>query len=315
MLQTSSSSGANTRPFARRTGDHSGMRRFVILGLMAIIVACPLGGCLRGGKPGLLVIAIEQPPRGFDPRLSSSNSYSARIMQLIYDTLMIKDEHFEFVPSLADDFKESPDHTQFTFHLRPGVTFHNGKPLGSQDVKYTFESILDPAFKSPIRGSLDKLASIDTPDISTVVFTAREPFYTFVGNLPAIGIVPQGAGNAMADSPVGTGPYSFLSYSEADGVRLQANDQYWGGAPLIPRLLIESIPDNSTRQAALMSGEVDLAYNAQFDPETVRALASNRNLQVVMRGGTNIAHLGLNLTSPILSNERVRSSEERRAGK
>ncbi|HKF54414.1 MAG TPA: ABC transporter substrate-binding protein, partial [Blastocatellia bacterium] len=65
---------------------------------------------------------------------------------------MIKDEHFDFVPSLADTFQESPDHTIFTFHLRPGVKFHNGKPLGSEDVKYTFESILDPAFKSPIRG-------------------------------------------------------------------------------------------------------------------------------------------------------------------
>src|SRR5262249_7770764 len=166
--------------------DLSRVCRFVILGLTAIIVACPLGACLRGGKPGLLVIAIEQPPRGFDPRLSSSNSYSARIMQLIYDTLMVMYKHLDFVASLADDFKDSPDHTRFTFHLRPGVTFHNGKPLGSQDVKYTFESILDPAFKSPIRGTLDKLSSIDTPDSSTVVFIAREPFFTFVGNLPAI---------------------------------------------------------------------------------------------------------------------------------
>jgi peptide/nickel transport system substrate-binding protein len=188
------------------------------------------------------------------------------------------------------------------------VQFHNGKTLASEDVKYTFESILDPAFKSPIRGSLDKIASIDTPDPLTVVFNAREPFYTFVGNLPAIGIVPAGGGAAMADSPVGTGPYRFLSYSEADGVRLQANEGYWGGAPRIPRLLIESIPDNSTRQAALMSGEVDMAYNAQFDPETVRALASRRDLQVILQGGTNIAHLGINLTSSILSNERVRQA-------
>jgi ABC-type transport system substrate-binding protein len=99
-----------------------------------------------------------------------------------------------------------------------------------------------------------------------------------------------------------------LSYSEADGVRLGANEQYWAGAPRIPSLLIEAIPDNSTRQAALMSGEVDMAYNAQFDPETVRALASHRDLQVILRGGTNIAHLGANLTSPILSDERVRQA-------
>src|SRR5262249_42349929 len=168
MLQTPSSSRANTRPFARRPATITilHIRKFIILCFTAIFVASPLGACLRGGKPGVLVVAIEQPPRGFDPRLSSGNPYSARIMQLIYDSLMTKDEHFDFVPSLAEDFKESPDHTRFTFHLRPGVRFHNGKPLGSMDVKYTFESILDPAFKSPIRGSLDKLASIDTPDSS-----------------------------------------------------------------------------------------------------------------------------------------------------
>jgi peptide/nickel transport system substrate-binding protein len=229
-------------------------------------------------------------------------------MQLIYDTLMIKDEHFDFVPSLADSFNESPDHTVFTFHLRSGVKFHNGKTLDSQDVKYTFESTLSPEFKSPIRGSIDKLESIETPDPLTVVFKAREPFYTFAGNLPAIGIVPAGSDASIADSPVGTGPYRFVQYSEAAGLRLQSNEQYWGGAPTIPRLLVESIPDNSTRQAALMSGEVDMTYNAQFDPETVRALASRRDLKVIIGGGTNIAHLGINMTLPILSNERVRQA-------
>jgi peptide/nickel transport system substrate-binding protein len=282
--------------------------RLALLCLAAVPAIGLPAACRRGGEAGLLVIAIEQPPRGFDPRLSSGNSYSARIMQLIYDTLMIKDDHFDFVPSLADSFNESPDHTVFTFHLRSGVKFHNGKTLDAQDVKYTFESILSPDFKSPIRGALDKLASIDTPDPLTVVFRAREPFFTFAGNLPAIGIVPAGSGAGMADSPVGTGPYRFVQYSEAGGLRLQANDQYWGGAPRIPHLLVESIPDNSTRQAALMSGEVDMAYNAQFDPETVRALGSRRDLKVIISGGTNIAHLGINMTTPILANEKVRQA-------
>ena len=85
-------------------------------------------------------------------------------MQLIFDTLVVKNEKFEFVPSLADRFVESDDHKTFTFYLRPDVTFHDGKPLTSADVKYTFESLLSPVLKSPIRGAVDKITSIDAPD-------------------------------------------------------------------------------------------------------------------------------------------------------
>src|SRR6266705_2221964 len=116
--------------------------------LLSVIL--PLTGCRRGGEPGTLVIAIEVAPRGFDPRFSTTFQTSARIMQLIYDTLVVKNDKFEFVPSLAERFEESEDHREFTFHLRAGVMFHNGKQLTSADVKYTFDSLLSPALKSPI---------------------------------------------------------------------------------------------------------------------------------------------------------------------
>jgi peptide/nickel transport system substrate-binding protein len=272
-------------------------------------VIIPTTGCRRGGEPGTLVIAIEIPPRGFDPRFSTAFQTSARIMQLIYDTLVVRSERFEFVPSLAEAFEESPDHQTFTFHLRPGVTFHDGKQLTSADVKYTFESLLSPAMKSPIRGAVDKIDSIEAPDPLTVIFHAREPFYTFIGNLPAIGIIPNGAGTEIINSPIGSGPYRFASYNEGDSVRLEANPAYWGGAPGIPSVHIKVVTDNSTRQAELMSGEVDLAYNAQFDPETIRALAGRRDMQVVIGDGASIGYLGLNVSpTSVLSNQKVRQA-------
>ncbi|HXG93856.1 MAG TPA: ABC transporter substrate-binding protein [Blastocatellia bacterium] len=268
-----------------------------------------LTGCRYGAQPGTLVIAIETLPQGFDPRTSTTSSSSARIMQLVYDTLVVKDANFEIVPSLATfEPPERDNFKRFTFHLRPGVVFHNGKPLTSADVKYTFDSLLDPAFKSPIRGSVDKITQIETPDPLTVIFHANEPFYAFMGNLPAIGIIPEGAGVEMSSAPVGSGPFKFISYTEGDGVRLEANQSYWGGAPRIARVQIRVIPDNSTRQAALMSGEVDLAYNAQFDPETVRALSQRSDIQVVVANGANIGYLGLNLSSPKLQNQKLRKA-------
>jgi len=255
------------------------------------------------------VIAIEVAPRGFDPRFSTTFQTSARIMQLIFDTLVVKNERFEFVPSLAERFEESEDHRTFTFHLRPGVTFHNGEPLTSADVKFTFDSLLSPALKSPIRGAVDKIASIDAPDPLTVIFHAREPFYSFIGNLPAIGIIPNGAGAEMINSPIGSGPYKFVSYNEGSAVRLEANAAYWGGAPNIPRVQIKVVTDNSTRQAELMSGEVDLAYNAQFDPETIRALGQRRDMQVIVGDGASIGYLGVNVSpTSLLSNQKLRQA-------
>jgi len=230
-------------------------------------------------------------------------------MQLIYDTLVVKDERFEYVPSLAEKFDESDDHKTFTFHLRSGVTFHNGKPLTSADVKYTFDSIISPALKSPIRGAVDKITTIEVPDPLTVIFHAREPFYSFFGNLPAIGIIPDGAGLEMNNAPVGSGPYRFVSFDEGDVIRLQSNNDYWGGAPNIPRIQIKVVTDNSTRQAELMSGEVDLAYNAQFDPETLRALGRRHDMQVVIGDGASIGYLGVNVSpNSLLSNQKLRQA-------
>jgi peptide/nickel transport system substrate-binding protein len=276
---------------------------------LLVLWIIPATGCRRGGEPGTLVIAIEVAPRGFDPRFSTTFQTSARIMQLIYDTLLVKNDKFEFVSSLAERFEESEDHKTFTFHLKQDITFHDGKALTSADVKYTFDSILSPATQSPIRGAVDKIISIEAPDPLTVIFRASEPYYTFVGNLPAIGIIPDGAGADLINKPVGSGPYRFISYKEGDVIQLEANSGYWGGAPNVARVRVKVVTDNSTRQAELMSGEVDMAYNAQFDPETVRALGRRSDMQVVPGDGASIGYLGLNTTSvSLLANPKIRQA-------
>src|SRR5213593_2076763 len=111
---------------------------FCLLLSVILLLIIPLTGCRRGGEPGTLVIAIGVAPRRFGPRFSTTFQTSARIMQLIYDTLVVKNDRFEFVPSLAERFEESEDHRTFSFHLRQGVTFHDGRALTSADVKYTF---------------------------------------------------------------------------------------------------------------------------------------------------------------------------------
>ncbi len=290
----------------QRTKDEG---RRTALTLLLIAFLLQTAACRNRPEPGTLIIAIEATPRGFDPRLNTVNTYSARMMQLIYDTLVVRNERFEFIPSLAERFTESEDHETFTFYLRSGVKFHNGKLLTAKDVKYTFDSLLSPDLKSPIRGAVDKISSIETPDPQTVIFHMREPFYTFIGNLPAIGIIPAGAGTELIGAPVGSGPYKLTDYREGERVRLEANSDYWNGPPRIPRVEIKVVADNTTRQAEMMSGAVDLAYNVGFDPETIRALSSRRGIQVVIKEGANVDYLGLNLTfGGRLSNQKLRQA-------
>ncbi len=299
---------AHLRSKTSSRNDRS-LRLKLIIALSVLMTSVlPSAACRRGGEPGTLVVAIEAPPRGFDPRFSAGNGISARIMQLVYDTLVVKNDNFEFVPSLAS-FDPPTDFKTFTFHLRPDVKFHNGKPLTSADVKYTFETLVSPALKSPLRAGFDRITSVDTPDPLTAVFHTSEPFYTLIDNLPAIGIIPEGAGPDIINNPVGSGPYKFISYSEGQPLKLEANADYWGGAPKIPRVNVTVVGDNSTRQAELMSGETDLAYNAQFDPETIRALGNRSDINVHISDGTNIDYLGLNLSKDsLLANQKLRQA-------
>src|SRR4029079_14120745 len=120
---------------------------------------------------------------------------------------------------------------------------------------------------------------------------------------------PEGAGADLINAPVGSGPYRFVSYKEGDAVQLEANTDYWNGAPRAARVRVKVVTDNSTRQAELMSAEVDLAYNAQFDPETVRALAKRSDIKVELGQGANIGYLGLNTSSSSpLANPKVRQA-------
>src|SRR5260370_2026458 len=103
------------------------LQRLSLLFCIALLLI-PTSSCRRGAKPGTLVIAIEIAPRGFDPRFSTTFQTSARIMQLIYDTLVVKNEKFDFVPSLAETFQEPPNLHTFPFHLHSHLPFHNTNP-------------------------------------------------------------------------------------------------------------------------------------------------------------------------------------------
>lgn len=283
--------------------------------LLLILITGLLSGCGQKSSPGELVMMIEKRINTFDPRISA-DSADERMRQLIFNGLTRKDEKFDPVPDLAESFEASPDQKAFTFRLRQGVKFHNGQKLSALDVKYTFDTMM--ANKSSakrvelareVEAGKPLLAGIEIgSDPMAVVFRCNAPCPGLPNIILPVGIIPEGTSEQQAKKPVGTGPFNFDSYTEEQEVVLNANPEYFGGAPRIQRLRIKIIPDNSTRESELRKGSVDLAINADFDPVTVEGLQKAEGLKVELIDGTNITHLGVNLQDPILKDQRIRQA-------
>jgi peptide/nickel transport system substrate-binding protein len=281
------------------------LRRLVTSIIALALGLAGLASCGTENNGDTLVLAIEAVPKSLDPRLGSVDAASARIHQLLFDTLVRKDARFDIVPHIAESVDQSPDAKTFTFKLRPGITFHDGRELTSADVKYTFDSIRSPELKSPVAAAFNRIESIETPDPLTAIFHAREPYYTLLGDLVAVGVIATGTGDAAGIVPVGTGPYKLEAHDEQT-IELAANDGYFGGAPKIKKVRVKVVAQNNTRQLEISNGDTDLAVNTSFSPDTVKQMQMDPDLQVVITPGTNVAYVGINTQDKVLSDARVR---------
>lgn len=281
-----------------------------LLLILSIALILMESGCGRGHNPGEMAAMLEKRIDTFDPRVSA-DSAAERIRQLVFNGLTRKDDKFEPVPDLAEKYEGSPDYKTFTFHLRPGVKFHNGQTLSAADVKYTFDTMLAEGFASAKRADLarDQVSvEVDSADPLKVRFHCGVPCPGLANTILPIGIIPEGTSSQQAKHPVGTGPFKYESYTEDQEVVLTSFDEYFEGASSIKRLAVRIIPDSSTRVSELQKGSVDLAINADFNPVEVEDLQKTQGINTEVADGTNITHLGVNLQDPILKDQRIRQA-------
>ena len=268
-----------------------------------------LAGCGRQSlrDPSTLTFLIESNPTNLDPRYAT-DSQSQKIDGLLFSSLLERDDQMNFRGDLAESWS-TPDPLTYVFHLRPGVHFHDGRPLTSADVKYTFESILNTATHSPKRGAFRMAASIEAPDSATVIFHLTEPYASFLWNLarPAVGIFPQGAGPDFSRHPIGSGPFRFVSQSQDEEVVVERNPDYFRGAPQLARIRFRVVPDAVVRALELRKGSADIEMSS-LSPDMIPVLARQPDLAVSERPGTNFAYLGFNLEDPILAKRDVRQA-------
>lgn len=262
-------------------------------------------GCGQRPDPRTVVMIIESSPTNLDPRVGV-DAQSERIDALLFDSLVRRDDRFELRPWLAKSW-EMPNPTTYIFHLRQGVRFHDGRPLTARDVKWTFDSILSRKLLTTKTTVYQYIDRIDAPDDATVVFHLTQPQATLLWNLSdgAIGIVPYGSGAELAQHPVGSGPFQFVSAQQDKEVVIVRNDHYWGAEPKLERVRFAVVPDATTRALELRKGSADIAINA-LTPDTVVALKRDPQLAIETGPGTIYAYMAFNLRDPILKDVRVR---------
>ncbi|MGA2902948.1 MAG: ABC transporter substrate-binding protein [Candidatus Korobacteraceae bacterium] len=264
-----------------------------------------LVGCARKPDPNTLVMIIESSPANLDPRVGV-DAQSARIDDLLFDSLVRRDEHFNLKPWLAERW-ETPDPLTYIFHLHHGVRFHNGQALTSRDVKWTFDSLISGKIRSAKTSTYAQVSRIDAPDNYTVVFHLKEPFAPLLWNLSdgAIGIVPYGSGEDFNRHPIGSGPFRFVSAQQDNNVVIERNGSYWATPARLDRVEFKVIPDATTRALELRKQSADVAINSLV-ADTVVTLQRDRDLTVMEAPGTIYAYIALNLRDPILKDVRVR---------
>jgi peptide/nickel transport system substrate-binding protein len=256
-------------------------------------------------NPNVIVASLTSGPNNLDPRVGTDDS-SQKLHTLIFDNLVVLDEHLRIVPRLAERV-DHPDPLTYVAVLRRGVRFHDGRPLTAADVVYTYQCMLDPAFVSAKKGGYRELQSIEARDPYTVVFTLKTPFESFPINLNVLPIVPKGAGPEMRDHPIGTGPYRFVRYDVDDQVELAANEDYYLGRPKNDGLILRVVPDEVMRGLELRKGTLDIFVN-DVSPDIVHQLRNEPELQTVEAPGVDYQYIGINLRDPALRDVRVRQA-------
>lgn len=264
------------------------------------------------GEPktgGTLLIGQDFGPQDMDPTVSGAWA-STNVQELIFNGLLRWSADMELEPDLATAWEIDDDGLTYTFDLREGVTFHNGKAFTSEDVKFTFERILDPDTASPRISVYRDIESIEAIDETTVQFTLSSPIAPLLRNMATIpngAIVPAGStDDELNDEAPGTGAFRFVAHVLDQEVRLEKfEDYYEEGLPYLDAVTFRLLADDTSISAALRSESVHIAWLK--DPKVAQNVAqTTENLQSVEGTSSRYLPILFDLKEPPFDDVNVR---------
>lgn len=296
-------------------------KHLCILLFMALLTTAVLGGCAGGtgtssgdnpskgqpaGEPvygGSAVVGIQQDIDSLDPHKATAAG-TKEILFNIFEGLVKPDENGNLINAVASDYTISEDGLVYTFILRDNVKFHNGNAVTAEDVKYSLERVSGLLDGTPLISTLSTIQAVDIIDNSTVQVTVEsantELIYSFVA-----AIIPAGSGEEAGANPVGTGPFSYVSYTPQVGITVKKFDDYWQkGLPYLDEVNFKIVNSAETALLELQGGTIDIyAYltdsQANELKDTFSVIASPSNV---------VQALFLNNTKKPLDDVRVRQA-------
>jgi peptide/nickel transport system substrate-binding protein len=254
-----------------------------------------------------LVVQVPAEPPGLDLTASPASAIANVVHYNVQEGLVKIDRHGKLVPWLAERWHTTDD-LNYTFFLKKGVRFHNGRELRAQDIKFVLERAMNPETKHPHRKQYENIASIHVRDDHTVTITLKKIDASFLLTLARQGsvIYPREAAETMKSHPVGTGPFVFTEWVRGDRIILTKNPSYHvSGLPRLDRVTFRFIPDPNSALAALRAGDVDvLAFG--LGPESAPGLKKDPRFTVVQGDTTNDVIMAMNSSRKLFSDVRVR---------
>ncbi len=285
-------------------------KKYSVILILAVMATAGVA-LVATGAGGTLTIAVQAEPDGLNLILTPAAASYQIVMYNITEPLLRYNADGKIVPLLATSYEVEAhgDETYYKFHLRNGVVFHNGQPLTAEDVKYTFDTLLDPKTASPNASLFSFVREIDVLDPLTVRFItdgAGAPLIGYLASSKGTGIIPAGSDmTALKSHPIGTGPFAFSEWLPGDHLTLVRNKTYWqAGVPSLDRVIVKFIPDQAASLAALRAGDVDLVD--RMVGENALQIENDSSLKVISGPQNIVQILAMNDARPPFDNVLVR---------
>ncbi len=288
-----------------------------LLALTTLAAACsgtPAPSAENAGMRDTLIFAAPADATTLDPH-NTTDSESDQVIHMVYDTLLGFDDQMKIVGRLAERWSVAPDGVTWTFHLKRGITFHDGSLLDADSVRRNFARVLDPVQKHKRLPLFEMIDRVEVVDEATVRIVTKYPFGAFeptMAHISAAIVNPDVAETfgkdfgATAEATSGSGPYRVARWRKDLEIELQRVDGHWRGQAPTRRLIYRPVPEAAARVLALEVGDVDVI--SRVPPTELKRLEASDRVSVSRTVSVGAQQFRFNVTKKPLDDRRVRQA-------